>query len=654
MKRIFCSAGFFFLTGLYSLLAAGPGSVPATWLKAWHNPSLDDRPLKLNHQLDEHKVSVDSLRYFLERGMGGLVTNVAFDNRNLKPSYQKNVPRYLQSEKNWQTLLTAIKSCKSLGMKIWIYDEDGYPSGAAGGLVVQENPQYEATELAYDPARADSFIVRPAYEFTHASNNYYASRRYANLIDKAAMLTFIKSTHMAYHERLGAFFGNPIMAMFTDEPSLIAVNLGQIPEHVRVTVPLADSLDKKVKMLPCVPWVADLPQQYQARFGENILTAQRALFTGSSVQDRKTRRQFWSLIADLISARFFAPIQDWCTAHHIASSGHTLVEESLIHQVAVEGNALKCLSRMDIPGLDMLTSDPTAVLDRSWLTAGLPASAAYLNDRRRIMSEVSDHSQMINKKTQANLSEMQATAAWQAAWGVTEFTLYYNLESRTKQDMLAYGEFIGRLNTILKPAQMERTVLLYYPAYDLWEEYIPVARRLEPDSQSERAQKIINSFNKLGQEMQRRQIPFIIVDHEYLASAQVQKNGRLKIRNRLYDALVIPEGAKLPAEAAAVAQKMKKTGGLILQGQLQDKFVPRYRLDPPCENIVLGPFKRDGRTILLAVNVGNTPYQGRVLTGKPVAWNVLDPATKTVTSTGARTEAAPLQLQSLQTLMLIE
>ena len=86
-------------------------------------------------------------------------------------------------------------------------------------------------------------------------------------------------------------------------------------------------------------------------------------------------------------------------------------------------------------------------------------------------------------------------------------------------------------------------MLLYYPVYDLWEEYIPVAEPLEPVSQSERAQMIIKSFNTLGQEMQRRQIPFIIVDHEYLAGAMVQKDGRLKLHNRLYNALVIPDGS---------------------------------------------------------------------------------------------------------------
>ena len=33
---------------------------------------------------------------------------------------------------------------------------------------------------------------------------------------------------------------------------------------------------------------------------------------------------------------------------------------------------------MDIPGLDVLSSDPEAVMHRGWMTAGLPASAALL------------------------------------------------------------------------------------------------------------------------------------------------------------------------------------------------------------------------------------------------------------------------------------
>jgi hypothetical protein len=54
-----------------------------------------------------------------------------------------------------------------LGLVVWIYDEQGYPSGAAGGQVLQQNPAYEAMELAYDKDGEVPLIVRPAYEDTH-------------------------------------------------------------------------------------------------------------------------------------------------------------------------------------------------------------------------------------------------------------------------------------------------------------------------------------------------------------------------------------------------------------------------------------------------------------------------------------------------------
>ena len=260
-----------------------------------------------------------------------------------------------------------------------------------------------------------------------------------------------------------------------------------------------------------------MPQQYQSRYHQDLLTHRQSLFTGDSAEDHQVRQQFWALIADLIADRYFGQLETWCAAHGVASSGHTLVEESLIHQVAVEGNGLKALSRMQIPGLDMLSSDPEVVIYVGWLTAGLPYSAATLTGQRRVMTEVSDFQQKQGAKQPANLAAMQATAAWQATWGVTDFTLYYGLQDRPQDKYQAYGDFVGRLNAILKPATQQPLVLLYYPVYDLWSEYIPVAQPLSLDSQSERAKKIVGSFMRLGQTLQRNQIPFALIDHEFLA-----------------------------------------------------------------------------------------------------------------------------------------
>ena len=38
--------------------------------------------------------------------------------------------------------------------------------------MLAENKAFEATELAFDAARQDPFVIRPAYEHTHANNNY--------------------------------------------------------------------------------------------------------------------------------------------------------------------------------------------------------------------------------------------------------------------------------------------------------------------------------------------------------------------------------------------------------------------------------------------------------------------------------------------------
>ena len=403
-----------------------PAELPESWRSAWEQPPTGDRPLQIVHGIpldaqlsDEQRAAEISKRLdaWQAHGLGGIVCNMPFTN-------------YLQSEADWQSLAAVMQRCRERGMVVWIYDELGYPSGAAGGLVLQENPAFEALELAFDRSREEPFIVRPSYEFTHANNNYHASRRYVNLMDADAVACFVNKTHDAYWKHLEPYFGDPIVAMFTDEPSLLAVSLGQIPEHVRRTVQVVDPPDPQVKPLPAVPWCRDLVDVYQARYGEDLRTQQRSLFEGESDTDRRVRRQFWSLVTDLVAERYFGALGRWCAEHKVASSGHTLVEESLLLQVAVEGSGLQALARMHIPGLDALSSDPQAVIHSGWLTAGLPASAASLSGTRRVMTEVSDFVQKLGGGGPASLAQMQATAAWQAAWGVTEFTLYYSPHDR--------------------------------------------------------------------------------------------------------------------------------------------------------------------------------------------------------------------------------
>lgn len=290
------------------------------WRHDWEQPSALLRPLQLVHNLGDEKTDPREVVTTLKRrGLGGVVTNVSWHN-------------YLRSTNAWDQFGHVLDACKEAQLRVWIYDEDGYPSGAAGGLVLAENPEYEALALSYDPTLADPFTLRPAYEFTHASNNFYKLRRYANLIDDRATRSFIQTTYDEYARHAGSAFGSLIEAFFTDEPSLIAVNLGRIPEDAYKTVPIVDPLDPSVPLLPMIPWVYDLPERYRERYGEDLLPLRRSLFEGDSQHDRNIRLRYWELISDLIGKRFFGAIGHWCAAHGIAASGHCLREEDLFRR----------------------------------------------------------------------------------------------------------------------------------------------------------------------------------------------------------------------------------------------------------------------------------------------------------------------------------
>ena len=106
-------------------------------------PAVDHLPLKIIHNfpypatsdLEAKKAMVTAyLEDIRSRGFGGIVNNVC-------------TRRYTLDEEEWQVFAFVADECERLGLRLWIYDEDGYPSGAAGGLTIAENPEFEATAV---------------------------------------------------------------------------------------------------------------------------------------------------------------------------------------------------------------------------------------------------------------------------------------------------------------------------------------------------------------------------------------------------------------------------------------------------------------------------------------------------------------------------
>ena len=68
---------------------------------------------------------------------------------------------YLTSDEAWENVRKNIEAAKKAGLRVWMADDNGYPSGAASGLVVEADPAFEARDfLAQRPNLAAHPVTR--------------------------------------------------------------------------------------------------------------------------------------------------------------------------------------------------------------------------------------------------------------------------------------------------------------------------------------------------------------------------------------------------------------------------------------------------------------------------------------------------------------
>lgn len=637
-------------------------TLPQSWRSAWENPPADYRPLQIVHGADIRNKAA----YYKDTcGLGGVVCNVPFGEN------------YLKSESEWKTFVDGVKDMHKGGLRVWIYDEDGYPSLAAGGRVLEADPSLEALEMVYDKDSKTPFMVRPCYEYAHACNNFYMARRYPNPLNSKATQKFIELTHQAYYNHLGTELFGQVEAFFTDEPSMMAVNLGELREDVRKNVKVIDPIDTTKKNLPMISWANDLPEKYKAIYGEELMPQVASLFTGDSEKDKVIRQKFWSLLAEIDLDNYYQAIQSWLKTSREAnqgkgpvSSGHGLREENPSNHVSLDGNKLLVSSGFDIPGLDQLSSDPTIWGDNAWMAAFFPNSSAALNGQRRVMCEMSDFDQTLNGKNPADVQHMQAATAWQMAFGVTDFTLYYTIAygekypDRNEKAYRKYCDFVGRVNSVLMEATPVRKILLYYPIYDLQREYIPTAAKMSWRTQSEITKTIESSFRQLGANLLKAQTQFVLVDYLVLEKAKVNSNGTIQVGANQYSAVVFPKGITLPASVSKIMEEAKSKGvKIVYANDYKESPIPEElaglvgtdeKLIPFEESVAFGKFTRDGFGLYMMVNTGDKNYTGKLNVEKGKRYIQLDPQTGQLSEEQINTDqSVSINLAPLQTRLYI-
>ncbi|MFD0715797.1 glycosyl hydrolase [Paenibacillus sp. GCM10027626] len=565
------------------------------------NPNIKYRPLLMIHE----NLHTGVIKKIKDLGYGGMVTNVPYQG-------------YLQNEEYWEILKQNVEyAIDKLGLRVWIYDEKGYPSGTAGGLVLKERPDLEAQGLAVIEkevaAKGDVvinhpqghgkvvsvsaypgslenfqldaatdltaflddtgnlkwkapdgewvvfyFVQKPFYEGTHAVNNWYEQRRYINLLEKEATEKFIDVTHRQYFERLGSYFGKGIEAFFTDEPALTGTYLTSPPRQPAVL----DQPDPDVPLLKTLNWGNQLADVFKQRRGYDLLPVLPYLAAGTSKEARQVRLDYYQTLAELVVESYFEPLEKFCGETGVACSGHLLLEEEMFHQAVYEGNLLEIYRHMQMPGIDLLTAYPKLAKEWAVTTAKLASSSAYFYGKEHVMSEISD----AFDGEKADFLGRLAAIAVQFAFGVDHFNSYYEYDRMSDEENQQFANFVGRIGYMMDSGAQSAQIAVYYPVESVWEQTLP-PMSLNAADYAAGAVAISNNFKQVALSLVDRQMDFNYLDTEGILSCKLEDGKLVTPAGQRYEALVIPNSTVLDARLAAKLLQIADAGiRLVVQG----------------------------------------------------------------------------------------
>ncbi len=533
-----------------------------------------------------------------------------------------------------------IKSCvdkfKEEGMLGWLYDEDRWPSGAAGGYVTR-HPEYRSRYMLFTPtsyaedstskssldssARAvrtgnGKFVA--AYDICLDEKGYLASYRrigenetasgtkwyayvetpnpspwynnqtYVNTLDKKAIDKFIEITYEAYLKKVGDEFGKTIPSIFTDEP--------QFPHKTAL------NFARELRDIT-LPWTDDIPQTYLQAYGEDILDFfPEVIWDLPESAPSVTRYRYHDHIAERFAQAFADNCGKWCRDHGLMLTGHMMEEPTLESQTAALGEAMRSYRSFGLVGVDMLCDS------REYTTVKQTASAANQYGYPGVLSELYG---VTNWDFDFRGHKLQGD--WQAALGVTArvpHLSWVSMKGEAKRDYPAsinyqvpwhekysyVEDHFARVGTALTRGKPLVRVGVIHPVESYWLHWGPGEHtRLTRNQMDENFQSFIN-WMLLG-----------TVDFDYICEANLPtqcavEGAPLNVGEMNYTTVIVPCCETIRSSTLDKLEAYVAAGGrLIFAGDVPTLVdaVPSDRAARLAQKSICIPFEK--RAILEAL-----------------------------------------------------
>lgn len=530
-----------------------------------------------NEQISKEGIGFQ-MKEFKKAGIGGVFVHP-------RPGL---ITEYLSED--WFDLFDyTVQKGKELNMKVWIYDENSYPAGFAGGHVPAQMPdsykngtglkmeiQQELKVVLSDTLAvvlkktdtgfADITAVidqekgqKGTYYIFHKTypekSPWYGGFSYVDLLVKGVTEKFIEVTMTKGYERNKADFGKTLMGSFTDEPNLeAAMSSGTL-----------------------IRWTPDLWDAFQQRWGYDLKVNLPSLVekTGNW---KKVRHDYFELLLELFVDRWAKPWSKYCDENGLLWTGHYWEHGWPEPTHGFDESAFYIWHHQ--PGIDMLgkTLDTDGLGEQFGNDRGVRElrSAANQAGRTRTLSETyGGGGWEMNFETQKQLVD------WQCVLGVNfvnQHLSYYSLNGVRKFDYppsFSYhepwwehyklmGNYIGRISMAMSSGQQINKTLVLQPNTTAWMYF----SRKEMQSWwyvNPMITEIRSKFKNFVYRMEQQHLEYDLGSEYVMKELGSVVGNILRVGKRDYSLVVIPaEMENIDQNTFDMLRKYLKNGGKLL------------------------------------------------------------------------------------------
>ncbi len=475
---------------------------------------------------------------------------------------------YLSDE--WFDCINAcVDEAKKLGMEAWSYDENGWPSGFAGGELLKDKANFalaiEQKSGGYPEIMEDIIAVyrkNPDGTFTYVTadcgdDEYLIlykryDESYVDTLDGKITDKFIEATHEEYKKRIPAedFRADGAMpGFFTDEPQYY--RWGN-------------------------PWSNTLPAEFEKAYGYSIYEKLPAVFCDFDGAD-KFRYDYYYLIHKLFITNWVKKVYDWCQENGVSLTGHAVEESSLGGQMMCVGGCMPFYEYETIPGVDYLGRGVQD--DISFKQLG---SACAQLGKKKALSEM-----FACCGWDVSPNELKRIADVQYAGGVNlmcqhlypysergqrkrDYPLHYSEHNPWQEDLADFNHYYNNLGAALAQGKEYAPILVIHPIHGAYCKYKKNTNSLG---------EIEGKFFELSRYLGQNQIPYHYGDEWMMERMASVKDGRITVGQCTYDTIVIPFTYSLDASTAALLKEFMAQGGNVLLFDRKPDYVAGERAD---------------------------------------------------------------------------